>query len=301
MTMETVAFYSYKGGVGRSLLVANTAQFLALCGRKVAVLDLDLEAPGLHQKLGSREVLERAANGTFEGAVDELVRILEGSGSEGTIRGSAFDVDLPPGTTGSLTLIPAGPAPSHQYWEKLERLNAILRRGPRAGGLPEAVLELQARIAAELQPDYLLVDSRTGITELGGLATSILADRVVCLTTTAPESVEGTRVVASALRSAPRLASQQPLRVDFLITRVTAAPGSPEIDRLVEELGGDSVAVLPHDAAISNEDAADRHGLFGATLSWIANSFSVHKEEAEAARRRMKAVHDARRDLTRTP
>src|SRR5207302_286148 len=97
-------------------------------------------------------------------------------------------------------------APSHAYWAALERLNNSLRAHRRNGGLLEAVLELQARIGDEFAPDFLLVDSRTGITELGGLATSILADRVVCLTTTAPESVEGTQVVAEALRTAPRLA-----------------------------------------------------------------------------------------------
>lgn len=318
MTMETVAFYSYKGGVGRSLLVANTAQFLALCGRKVAVLDLDFEAPGLHQKLGNTQLLERAANGSLEGAVNELLRILEGAGRDCRIAERAIEVDLPLGTIGSLTLIPAGAAPSRNYWESLEQLNASLRTARRNGGLPEAVLELQARIADEIQPEFLLVDSRTGITELGGLATSLLADRVVCLTTTAPESVEGTRVVSSALRHAPRLASQQPLRLDFLITRVTASRNSPEIARLTKELGGDSVALLPHDSAITNkervlagwapgdgvaphdDDDDDGHELFGATLSWIAESFPVHKKDAEAARHRMEAVHHAWRDLTRT-
>ena len=44
-----------------------------------------------------------------------------------------------------------------------------------------AVLDLQARIEDEMYPDYLLVDARTGVTELGGLATTILADTVVCV------------------------------------------------------------------------------------------------------------------------
>ena len=50
--METIAFYSYKGGVGRSLLVANAARFLGMLGKRVVALDLDIEAPGLHYKLG---------------------------------------------------------------------------------------------------------------------------------------------------------------------------------------------------------------------------------------------------------
>ena len=44
-----------------------------------------------------------------------------------------------------------------------------------------AMLDLQARIEDELKPDYLLIDSRTGVTELGGLATTVLADTVVCM------------------------------------------------------------------------------------------------------------------------
>ena len=77
MIMETVAFYSYKGGVGRTLLVANTAQFLAMSGRSVVALDLDLEAPELHRKLGNPEVLIRAQSGTLVGAVDLLLDALE--------------------------------------------------------------------------------------------------------------------------------------------------------------------------------------------------------------------------------
>src|SRR5437016_11496171 len=108
MSMETVAFYSYKGGVGRTLLVANTAQFLAMSGRKVVALDLDLEAPGLHQKLGSREVVSRAAAGTLRGAVDELLDILEKEPSDRSPAIAFEEVNLPSGTSGSLRLIPAG-------------------------------------------------------------------------------------------------------------------------------------------------------------------------------------------------
>lgn len=50
MNMRTITFYSYKGGTGRSLLLINTAYYLASKGCKVVVLDLDLEAPGLHHK-----------------------------------------------------------------------------------------------------------------------------------------------------------------------------------------------------------------------------------------------------------
>lgn len=45
--MRVVCFWSFKGGVGRSLALANLASILARLGKNVLCLDLDLEAPSL--------------------------------------------------------------------------------------------------------------------------------------------------------------------------------------------------------------------------------------------------------------
>lgn len=44
-----VTFYSYKGGTGRTMALANTAWILASNGLKVLVVDWDLDSPGLHK------------------------------------------------------------------------------------------------------------------------------------------------------------------------------------------------------------------------------------------------------------
>jgi MinD-like ATPase involved in chromosome partitioning or flagellar assembly len=44
-----VTFYSYKGGVGRSMALANVADILCRQGARVLMVDFDLEAPGLEQ------------------------------------------------------------------------------------------------------------------------------------------------------------------------------------------------------------------------------------------------------------
>src|SRR2546428_920018 len=44
-----ITFYSYKGGTGRSMAVANVAWILASGGKRVLTVDWDLEAPGLHR------------------------------------------------------------------------------------------------------------------------------------------------------------------------------------------------------------------------------------------------------------
>ncbi len=45
--MYVVTFYSFKGGVGRSMALVNVAAELARRGERVLVVDFDLEAPGL--------------------------------------------------------------------------------------------------------------------------------------------------------------------------------------------------------------------------------------------------------------
>ena len=51
-----VTFYSYKGGVGRSMALANIAVLLARRALKVLVVDWDLEAPGLERYFGDFEI-----------------------------------------------------------------------------------------------------------------------------------------------------------------------------------------------------------------------------------------------------
>src|ERR1700759_3600989 len=46
---KVVTFYSFKGGTGRTMALANVAWILASNGRKVLVVDWDLDSPGLHR------------------------------------------------------------------------------------------------------------------------------------------------------------------------------------------------------------------------------------------------------------
>jgi hypothetical protein len=220
--VRTLTFYSYKGGTGRSLLLANTAHHLARLGNRVVAVDFDLEAPGLHYKLNISPVTvpER-------GAVDYLLAAAQGESPPQSLLDYVVRVPLPRGTKGSLHLMPAGPAPTGDYWKTL---TALLRQdlftNPEGSGLA-AILELKVRIQEELQADFLLIDSRTGVTELAGVTTTVLADTVVCLMLANRESQMGARAVLRSLRHAPRLFNQAPLEILPVLSRV------PEYDEEV--------------------------------------------------------------------
>lgn len=225
--MRTITFFSYKGGTGRSLAVANAALYLAQLGFKVAVLDLDLEAPGLVYKFSKAE--DGAPIDVNLGIVDYLFSIaIEGK------RPSCFSdysivVPLSDDGKTNITLIPAGKAPSAVYWEKLCRLNwHELFYATDAKGV-EIFLDLRTRIQEEFKPDFLLIDSRTGISEMGGVATTILADAVVCILLNNRENMEGTRAVLRSLRRS------SPKKGDDGISFIIALSRVPELETNEQE------------------------------------------------------------------
>ena len=149
--MTTVTFYSYKGGTGRTLLVANTALFLASAGSRVAVMDLDLEAPGLPYKFGLKTD-ENWDSGP--GVVGHLALYLEGKISEVDV--SAIKQDLPPleGATGSVT-------PHLVQLSQGEGVEFILAMKPGETGPPQARgLE---------NPEHMAVWARQTLERLRGL------------------------------------------------------------------------------------------------------------------------------------
>jgi formylglycine-generating enzyme required for sulfatase activity/energy-coupling factor transporter ATP-binding protein EcfA2 len=224
--VQTLTFYSYKGGVGRTLMVANMARYLAGYGKKVVAVDFDFEAPGLHYKLGG----VRPERG--------LIDLFTGFLADGRFAPSLapFVTEIPVAAGGgSLHLLPAGAAPSRAYWRQLGRLNWHDQfYGDDPLGVP-LFLELQERIRLEYEPDFLLLDSRTGITEVAGATTTLLADRVVCLLLNNPENLEGAREVLRSLRRAPRLPTQAPVEVWPVLSRVPEQGGEAEA-ALVEEV-----------------------------------------------------------------
>jgi len=46
---QIITFYSYKGGTGRTMAMANVAWIIASNGKRVLAVDWDLESPGLHK------------------------------------------------------------------------------------------------------------------------------------------------------------------------------------------------------------------------------------------------------------
>lgn len=214
--MRTITFYSYKGGVGRTLALANIARYLAKFGQNVFTLDLDLEAPGLHYKFDSRWNTETG----HLGVVDYLHALLSKREAPRPIRDHVIEVEPGANARGKIFLMPAGQIPSSRYWRMLTELNWHEHfYEPGARGVL-SFLELKERIREEFTPDYLLIDARTGITETGGVATTLLPDLLVCLLVNNPENLEGSRMVLRGVQRTPRMAGLAPVEILPVVTRL---------------------------------------------------------------------------------
>jgi len=214
--METITFYSYKGGVGRTLALANVGVYLSRFGQNVCILDFDLEAPGLHYKfpklLQTADIRSGLVDYTFEfthnGIIPESLEsfslvVIQHSKSQGGIR-----------------LIPAGNILSPDYWNKLASIdwNGLFYES-HGEGVP-FFLELKERIRKEFRPDFLLIDSRTGITEMSGICTYLFPEKIVFLIINNEENIEGARQILRSIQRLQRLPKQKPIKVVFALTRI---------------------------------------------------------------------------------
>jgi len=214
--METITFYSYKGGVGRTLALANVAIYLSRFGQNVCIMDFDLEAPGLHYKFPQ---LFKATD-IRSGLVDYIYEFTHNEVTPKSLDEFSLEVASPSKSQGEIRLIPAGDVLSSDYWRKLAEINwhsLFYEEG--SEGIP-FFLELKERIRKEFGPDFLLIDSRTGITEMSGLCTSLLPDKVVFLIINNQENIEGARQILQSIQRVERLPGQKPIEVTFALTRI---------------------------------------------------------------------------------
>jgi MinD-like ATPase involved in chromosome partitioning or flagellar assembly len=225
--LRATTFYSYKGGLGRTLLVAWAARRLARDGQSVVAIDLDLEAPGLHYKLGLDAKTELGP-----GLVDLIGRFQRGEAPPTSIR----DLLIPVPGARQVWLLPAGPRDSRTYLRALAAVSwEGLFRGESPQG-PRFFTWLKESISKDPSPDHLLIDARTGITEMGGAALAVMADQILALVGTSPEGLDGTRSVLQSVAEFSNAVHRPVPRLGLVLSRIPWLHREEEIQQLRERV-----------------------------------------------------------------
>lgn len=191
---KVLTFYSYKGGVGRSMALANISVLLASKGHKILIVDWDLEAPGIEQYFASYLVERRERKDPREHRIG-VVDLMKARASDAELD---WRTCITPAVVrgNEIHILGAGQrdatyaaALSALSWKDLFANHDLGR-----------YLE-QLRGEWTAAYDFVLIDSRTGITDIGGICTIHLPDVIIALFTSNEQSLSG---VVRAIRDARR-------------------------------------------------------------------------------------------------
>jgi hypothetical protein len=197
---EIITFYSYKGGTGRSMAVANVAcllsKRLARTAQRVLVMDWDLEAPGLHRFFSAKSDLPdfQSRPGVIN-YFDDLRRqfrvnpetyeaVSAPNGWEVLEKLAPIDAYCIPDVVQGVDFMRAGNF-GPEYPKLVGSFNWI-EFFTKYGAVIRTFRELLARRFA-----FTLVDSRTGLTDVSGICTTLLPEKLVGVFTPNRQSLSG--------------------------------------------------------------------------------------------------------------
>ncbi|WP_198953315.1 FxSxx-COOH system tetratricopeptide repeat protein [Kitasatospora sp. CB01950] len=197
-----VTFYSYKGGTGRTMALANTAWILAANGYRVLVVDWDLEAPGLAQFF--RPFLNPEVVAATTGIMDLFADYLEEARRPidrdpewiedfARIHPHALSLAWPhfPGS-GRIDLVPAGQQNRDYSVARLD-WDLLYERYEGRRFIQSLRADMKRRY------DYVLIDSRTGLTDTADICTVEMPDDLVVCFTLSDQSIDGSSRIARVI------------------------------------------------------------------------------------------------------
>ena len=219
--MYITTFYSFKGGVGRTMALVNAAVELTKRGRRVLAVDFDLEAPGLdtfdvmRPRKSVPGVIDFVSEYLASGQAPEASRFISKASG-------IADQD------GRLWIMPSG---RHQtYAKNFNQIDWGVLYERHDGFL--LFEDLKAQWNRVVNPDYVLIDSRTGHTDTGGICTRQLPDAVAILFFPNEQNLRGLTKVVRDIRSEALEPRKKPIQLHFVMSNV---PDLDDEDRILSE------------------------------------------------------------------
>jgi MinD-like ATPase involved in chromosome partitioning or flagellar assembly len=204
MHKQIISVHSFRGGVGKSNVVANLAATMALQGKRVGIVDTDIQSPGIHVIFGlDEEKIQYSLNDYLWGYCQiqdtayDVSHVFQGksnfygNSNSGFYNNNSYSNDLGYNQThseeGSLYLIPSS--------IKAGEIARILREGYDVGRLNDGFQELLSC----LDLDYLLIDTHPGLNEETLLSIAI-SDTLVVILRPDRQDYQGTAVTIDIAR-----------------------------------------------------------------------------------------------------
>ena len=178
-----VSIHSFRGGTGKSNVTANLASQVALAGKRVAVIDTDINSPGIHVPFG----LDEHSMGR---TLNEYLR------GDCSIEEVAYSIGEHPGEAEGRRHL-AGKnlwlVPSSINGDEISR---VLKEGYDVGRLNEGMQTLRKSMAL----DYLFIDTHPGLNEETLLSVAV-SDILIIILRPDAQDFQGTAVTVDIARN----------------------------------------------------------------------------------------------------
>jgi MinD-like ATPase involved in chromosome partitioning or flagellar assembly len=217
---KIISIHSFRGGTGKSNSCANLAAQFAVQGYRVAIVDTDIQSPGIHVLFGLDE-------GSMGHTLNEYLR------GEVSIKDVAFpvgEIDCEePGLKllkgKALWLIPSS--------INSAEISKVLKDGYDVNVLNAGLNALMK----ELNLDYLFIDTHPGINE-ETLLSLILSDALVVLMRPDQQDYQGTAVTVDIARSL------DVSNLFILVNKVLSKYDASQVSEMIESIYGCPVAAI---------------------------------------------------------
>jgi septum site-determining protein MinD len=225
---KIISFHSFRGGTGKSNTTANVATLLAAEGRRIGVVDTDIQSPGIHVLFGvDQETLSHSLNDYLWGRC--------------SIEQAAHDVtpNLNASLEGRIFLIPSSIKPTD--------IARVMHEGYDVGLLNEGFRDL----SGELGLDALLIDTHPGLNE-ETLLSIAMSNALAIVMRPDQQDYEGTSVTVSVARK---------LKVPRMMLVVNNTPPIFDVaevkERVEKAYECEVAAVMPHSDELMVLSSAD--------------------------------------------
>lgn len=251
-TPPRATLYGIKGGVGRSTALTAWARYLANLGQRVLVIDLDLESPGVSSSLMPAE-----APPDF-GIVDWLVEDAVNNADEELMRRMIAASPLATGTNGDILVVTCGNASTGTYLEKLARAYLdVPSAGPDQGvrSFAERIGRLVDEVEREVNPTVVLIDSRAGLHDLAGIATTRLGAMTFLFAVGSRQTWDGYWTLFSHWARRSDIAKEVRDRVKMVAAHVPESGTEAYLDRFINDAYETFAETIYEEAGPENPEA----------------------------------------------
>ena len=191
-----LVFFGLKGGVGRSSALTMLAYDLARSGKRVLLIDFDLESPGLSGLLLPPDRLNDF------GMVDWFIEDAVGQGDAVLDRMISVS-PLSEHTQGEIRVAAAMGLGDNFYLSKLSRVYADVARQGQMERFSQRANRLVAALETREQPDAILIDSRAGLHDLAAVSIVGLATVALMFAVDSAQTWQGYRLLFSHWQGYP--------------------------------------------------------------------------------------------------